>query len=255
MKKNLKIEIIVVTVIVIFHSISCNNKQSQLDLFFAKIDHELSHQQKNQLKECQDIGCFREFAHYADSGLAEHFINMSNDIAKMLDSVGVLKDRELVLLIAYRRKINNKEYSFKEIEKSIQLYDENQLKEYNEWEDKFYNNLTNIAKTNFNKFSPGDTLCLLLPLERDTDPPNVVYYMQYDKDNFTDTLFVNCILLEKEMELKNEENNLGHDEVYFRTRVIFLSEPACLFLGEENSIGDVTRFSIFNYGRPIEVCD
>lgn len=249
--RNVFIAKVLIILIIIYNLSGCTRK-SNLEIFFKEAEKELPDKQKSALKNCKGIGDLKIIAPHVDSGFASHFITPPGYINKMLDSLGIVKDRPFILFIAFHRELNNKNYSLSDIKREYQFWNDSIESEVINWEKQFYGKLSDIAKENFDIFSIGDTLCLELSLDKNK---YVVYESVYNKKNFEDTLFVKCILLDKKNDVK-ENNNSWHDEIRFQVRVLSLSEPACVYIGVETQIGDTINIPVFDYGRIIkQSCD
>lgn len=239
---------ILALILFVLSSMKCKNDVSEYEVFFKKLDSKLSSEQKRIFKKCQDISCIKKFAFFSDSSFKEQFRNIPYGIEKTFDSLKIVDDEELVLLIAYHERINKREYSFNEIDNRIKLFYKNAEIEDIAWKTDFYGKLFRIAKTNFNKFNKGDTLSLTLPLSRDTDPPHVYFSTGYDKNNFTDTLFIKGVLLGKKERI---DSLVWNNDIFFKLNVLFFSEPSYLIFGDSLKIGDDITISLVDYARII----
>lgn len=230
--------------------IECNSK-TELDNFFSQVDMVLSKEEKAKLIKCDSVNCIVEFV-FANSNedLKNLFNNLPNKIASSLDSLEIIKYRELSVLVAYNKKSNGEVFSFSEIKEEIKKYFQVEQQNLNLQTLKRIERLTSIAEVNYKKMDISDTICLTFPLEYIDGVHEAVYRFPREKDSLIE---MSCIVSNKEFIPKPQEYEFSRDQYVLTLKVIELSEAPCLFMSEEIILGNQISVDIFDYGRDIKL--
>lgn len=232
--------------------VGCSNSDTDLDRYFASMDKTLSNEEKNILKECEDVHCLigfmftnsnEEFKQVADS--------IPISIINLLDSAELSGYRHLSLLMMYNKKRNNKVFHFSEIRKDIEVYNLKQKKNSEQFLRRQNNNLTKIAELNYEKINISDTVCLEFPKGIDNKSYEALYRRAQSKEEI---ITMSCWVLEKEYIPKPEEYEFSTAQFLFKFYLIDMSHYPCMFGGEEVNVGDTISIEMFFYGREVNLC-
>jgi hypothetical protein len=253
--------IIAITFFVVFFTCKYYNTDSATISYFGRLDKTLSKQKRIELKACKEIRCILFFTTTLDSTeFEQEFSNIPIEMSHLLDSIGFKdnRDRNVALLIGYHKYLNDVEYSFSNIKEEIGDYTRKL-----EIEDSIISKrlattekvLWQMAQSNYDSYDIGDTLCLHLPLNGSGFKKSVVLFTEYSSDNFTDTLYVKCILTKKEIEdMSTFDSNL-HDFFNFTITILETKQNSSCLNSSGYDIGKEKTLDIFYYGRPIEACN
>ena len=166
----------------------------------------------------------------------------------LLDSFKIdkLHDRVRALILAYQKKLKNQSIDFFEIKNEIIQFDKLA-------EDKYLSDLkeevqvqNKIARNNYERFKEGDVVNLLYPLSKDGNYKGVYFNNFFYNKEYTDTLFLKCILLRKEM-----ENYDVHERLYFRLKIIEARNSELNLVDKKFDKGNIIVLPIYDYGRTI----
>ncbi len=238
----------------------CNVAYSPSEVYFEGLSKNLTNQQIAEFKTCDQPFCMLSTLGKFD---IDAFINQLDSIPTeiniILDSVGIIKpfDRKVSVLMAYHKYLNGTAYSYENIKVEFDgfMYDMNNRGiEPNEIIIKENQAICRIAQINFDRYCIGDTMCLELPLEKSENGKNVILYSYYSSENFRDTLFVKCVLLEKEFEEVSDTYPNSIDGYYFTIKVIESKQSLPSKEINDFRVGDENNISITGYGRLIERC-
>ena len=233
----------------------CKTHRTSIDIFFSQLDNTLSGNEKQEIKKCEDLGCLTLFVQKAPKEFKEAFVKEPPGLRIFLsDSTknDLLSASQRLLILAYQRKLNNQMINYAEINNEIIQFDKMEENKYRASYKKEIQVQSAIAKNNYNKFQAGDTLDLLLPLDRDGNHKGVYFNNFYYKKEYDDTLFLKCILLKKEIyELK--DSDLDHDEFVFSLKILDAQNRQLWMVDKDYTKGKtITRLSLYDYGRVID---
>lgn len=245
------------TILLLIILFSCKHikKDTYTNAHFKVLNKKFDDNQKKEIRECSDIKCIIKFTNDNRSEFEDESLDLSQELIFVLDSLNIFEYRGLVLLIAYQKKINNETYSLIEILKEIQEYFLHEMKEADSFIINKNKNLSKAAKTTYDKYSKGDTICLLLPLTKSGNKMHIVYYSSYNYENFIDTLFLKGIILDKQLARLSEKYELSADAFKFNLRIVELENFSTLPISDDYQIGDEFKLELIHYGRPLESCE
>lgn len=103
-----------------------------------------------------------------------------------------------------------------------------------------------IARNNYERFKEGDVVNLLYPLSKDGNYKGVYFNNFYYNKEYTDTLFLKCVLLRKEM-----GNYDVHERLYFQLKIIEARNSELNLVDKKFSKGNIIVLPIYDYGRTI----
>ncbi len=234
--------------------IACTNKRTPYDILFNKFDSTFSKNEKQIIKECESISCLSSFIKQDRFKRLSEVFNTLPDSIKFsvwssVKDCGLLNG-QLAFLYVYQKKLNNEEISFTKIIKELKHYGDS-LDNYVDMEMKKDVEIKSaLAKNNYDKYKKGDTLNLQYPLEKTTYNKTVVFYSYYNKSNFTDTLFLKCVLLAKRME-EIKGFDLAHNEYYFLVRMLEVKNKDIDLISNHYRKGYTDELSLYYYGRSL----
>jgi len=226
-----------------------------MDIFFQKLDNTLSTIEKEKIRECPDVGCLivlvqsnmREKFSDAYEAAASHIDQFFIDSLK-IDSV---YDRQRFMLLAYQKKITGKKLDLVEIKSEIAQFDKLQDSIYAEEDWAVIRTQIDTAKLNFDRFQTNDTLFLELPLRTKGTKKVAAYFNGYNKNNFTDTLFVKAILIKKTKE-KTEQSNHTYYEYFFSVKILIASNTNINLVDNLYRSDSIITIPLNAYGRFIK---
>lgn len=158
-----------------------------------------------------------------------------------------------VLLFAFQKHLNRENISLREIQIEIQEVKKN-LKEKMVKEEAFYEKELNaIIRTNNLKWQEGDTLNLILQIQKE-DNHNSIYYRGYpqslDYSSASDTLRMKGLLLNKHYPVQNKMTDSVN--LSFNLKILELSHTNVYNFAEPVKLGDDFVLSLEAYGRLID---
>lgn len=241
-----KVSILITLIFVL----GCKAKRTPIDAFFISLNNSLSENEKSEVKNCEDIGCLTLFVQSkAQKKILTSYEPLEGEITQLLlDSFKIDKsqDRVRALILAYQKKLKNQSIDFFEIKNEIIQFDKLA-------EDKYLNGLkeeiqvqNKIARNNYERFKEGDVVNLLYPLSKDGNYKGVYFNNFYYNKEYTDTLFLKCVLLRKEM-----GNYDVHERLYFQLKIIEARNSELNLVDKKFSKGNIIVLPIYDYGRTI----
>lgn len=243
-----------VALALVYLGLGCSNPKSDLDLFFKELDKELTFHEKDQVRKCREVACLLQFVSTnANPGFKQQFENMPTSITNRLDSIGISNFKRLIVFAAYSKKMNNEDFTFRDIEVKVKQYYTNEQDKLKESQTDHLNYLSNIAESNYNNYDEGDTLCLIFPIQVFDGIPRALYGPIYDPDP-RDTLYATCILLDKRKHPKSIPYEFSAERFKFHVRIVHLSCDPHLLMSQEVKSGDEIEFDLYHLKRPILPC-
>ncbi len=244
--------VLVIALITLFFILGCNNSETDLDKFFMQVDNVLTNEEKANLGKGENIDRVMNFVlSNSNNDFKLLFDTLPPNIINLLDSSGVEEYSKLSLFVAYVKNKNGKEFSFKEIEKEIEIYFNNRKIDSEQFMRENINRLIKIAESNYERINIGDTICLEFPMRNDNGNYEALYRKPKESDEF---ISMSCLILEKEYSPKLEQYEFSHAEFTFKFNIVKLSHAPCLFGLDEINIGDTISIGIYDYGKEINLC-
>lgn len=234
--------------------ISCKNNPNVLNDYFKRLDKSISESERVKIKQISNLDSLSYIIFQNNSDFVKKFDSISVEIDKYLFNSFQIEDidsRRLVLLIAYQKNLNKNKINLVEIKKEVKEYSnliQNQFKNRSKLEER---SLFEISRRNFDKFKIGDKMSLLLPVELNGAGKNVYLYNQYEKNRFTDTLFLTCVLKTKQIGIR-QSSSLPKEDYVFILDILDATNRRLDLIDKRYRRGKTISLRLFNYGREIE---
>lgn len=245
--------IIIIYFLLFIICLSCTNKNTILNEYFTKLDRAISKDCLIELSYCSEIDDYKNFIRYkANQNFQNEFKQIPQKLKALIaDSFQITSDidQQLFILIAFQKTKKNIPYNFKKIKNEIVSYYHYTDSIYSQ---RFYEEETiqqEIAEANFKKYNVGDTINLLYPVQK-VGSQKIVYFNNfYYKKNYSDTLYISCILKSKRKEASINENKWKAP--FFYLKIIKVKNRDIDLIDKKYSVGNFIELSLYIYGRYI----
>lgn len=236
----------------------CHDK-GKVEQFVAKIDPFLSLEEKEDLKDCYDVYCMKSFVFDQDTNEFKiAFWSSVPEFYNTMDSMGISDtlDVPIALMIAYHDYLNNHDFSIERVRKGVVSYRDD-LAEWSSIYDELIferkQKLGAIEERNFYKYNAGDTICLQLPLSPKAKYYDLISYPSvYNEKSFSDTLFVRCIVMDKD---RGEIAAEGIPLASFTLKLLEVTSRKNLDPTSKWNEGKLIDWYFRFYGRYINTCN
>lgn len=245
---------------------SCSNTSKPIVPFLEALKIEINNDKKLIIfkeapKDTEILYFINHFSEAFDLLYKNDSINYKN-INDYMDSQSIINDQNIraaSLIFAFQKKLQNKDIDIKEIAKFTQNYYK-EIEEEELVEKDFHNQQTKkIIQANEEKWNIGDTLYIILPINKEESGYCSTYFNNYgypytlDYSLADDTLHLEGILLQKLYEDYAYPYTGTPDslESIFKLKITAMSDMGCLILGEKYVLGDEYKLPLQSYGRCI----
>jgi hypothetical protein len=239
---------------------SCNKKASPLNFIFLEF---LNQNDSLKILEFKNATLDSIYSRFSPFQISFNIIysdkNNYNKISQYLSQNGKCLNidcHRMAIVYLFYLYLNNIESS---LEEAIDFADFNNdiiRKKVEEEDELFERRQLEILKSNYNRYSNGDLIELILPIRIEDGQMTATYCIIYpneiDCGDAKNSLIVKGHLLNKEVRFKMD--SIGNDTVngIFKIKIHSLSQPRMKIFSNYYRIGDTLRIILSGYGRNIE---
>ncbi len=239
-------------ILLCFLLIACdfsNKKLLPIDVFFNDFEKRIERKNILDIKTVEEDSLGELYYLLKDEIIQSVQLNTKLNEELMIKGIRNNNDKSYVLLVAFHRRLNNRNVRFDELVMELKNSLE-AMKDNKEDFEKCIKERLKVAQFNFNNWNLDDTIQLSFPTYfRDNKRNAFTFGCSTSYDSIISSyLFVDGILVSKDTFL-NYDNST---ELIFKLRVINLSDPNTQILLNKVSVDDTLDINLFNYGRLIE---